>query len=87
MIPFQSASWLERISELGAAEHFAVNALAEHQSAPSTRLAKALTDKWKDIEFAIDQHGSPVLPGTLAVISCTSHAGLDGGITSSWLDE
>jgi flavin reductase (DIM6/NTAB) family NADH-FMN oxidoreductase RutF len=62
-----------------AAKHFAVNVLAEHQSALSTRFARALSDKWADLDFGRDQYGSPTLPGALAVLSCSSYEKLDGG--------
>jgi len=61
------------------AQHFAVNILAEHQSALSTRFARALSDKWADLDVGRDQHGSPTLPGALAVLSCSTYDRLDGG--------
>jgi flavin reductase (DIM6/NTAB) family NADH-FMN oxidoreductase RutF len=61
------------------AEHFAVNVLAEHQGALSTRFARALIDKWVDLDVGGDQYGSPTLPGALAVLSCSTHQRFDGG--------
>jgi flavin reductase (DIM6/NTAB) family NADH-FMN oxidoreductase RutF len=60
-------------------EHFAVNVLAEHQSALSTRFARALTDKWANLDAGRDQYGSPTLPGALAVLSCSTYDRFDGG--------
>ena len=62
-----------------AARHFAVNVLAEHQSTLSTRFARALSDKWANLDAGRDQHGSPTLPGALAVLSCSAYDRLDGG--------
>ena len=61
------------------AEHFAVNVLAEHQSALSTRFARALSDKWASLDVGRDQYGSPTLPGALAVLSCSAYQRLNGG--------
>ena len=60
------------------AEHLAVNVLAEHQGALSTRFARALIDKWVDLDVGGDQYGSPTLPGALAVPSCSTHQRFDG---------
>ena len=60
-------------------DHFAVNVLAEHQSALSTRFARALSDKWANLDFGHDQYGSPTLPDALAVLSCSAYQRLDGG--------
>lgn len=62
-----------------ATDNFAVNVLAEDQSTVSTRFARALTDKWEGLDTDADINGSPILPGTLAWLSCTSYAKYDGG--------
>ncbi|MBR1223049.1 flavin reductase family protein [Bradyrhizobium sp. U87765 SZCCT0131] len=62
-----------------AAETFAINVLAEEQSTISTRFARALTDKWAGFRAGQDVNGCPVLPGTLVLLSCTTHARHDGG--------
>ena len=61
------------------AKHFAVNVLAEHQSALSTRFARALSDKWANLDVTSDRYGSPTLPGALAVLSCSTFDRFDGG--------
>jgi flavin reductase (DIM6/NTAB) family NADH-FMN oxidoreductase RutF len=58
---------------------FAVNILAEDQSATSTRFARALTDKWQGVEPCFGANGSPLLDGALAWLECTSYATYDGG--------
>ncbi len=62
-----------------AVKTFAVNILAEEQSATSTRFARALTDKWEGIECCFGANGSPLLHGALAWLECTSFARYDGG--------
>ena len=62
-----------------AAEHFAVNILAEAQSDISTRFARAMTDKWGGVEPRSGEQGAPLLPGALAWLECTSYAKHDGG--------
>ena len=60
-------------------KRFAVNILAEEQSAISTRFARSLTDKWEGIAPRSGANGAPLLPGALAWLECTSHAKYDGG--------
>ena len=60
-------------------KRFAVNILAEEQSATSTRFARALTEKWEGVERRFGANGSPLLHGALAWLECTSHAKYDGG--------
>jgi flavin reductase (DIM6/NTAB) family NADH-FMN oxidoreductase RutF len=62
-----------------AIKTFAVNILAEEQSASSTRFARALTDKWEGVEPRFAANGSPLLHGALAWLECTSYASYDGG--------
>jgi flavin reductase (DIM6/NTAB) family NADH-FMN oxidoreductase RutF len=60
-------------------KRFAVNILAEEQSAISTRFARSLTDKWEGIAPRSGANGAPLLHGALAWLECTSHAKYDGG--------
>ena len=62
-----------------AIKTFAVNILAEEQSATSKRFARALTDKWEDVEHRFGANGSPLLCGALACLECTCYAKYDGG--------
>ena len=58
---------------------FAVNVLREGQEDLSTRFAKALGDKWADIDYETWETGCPVLPGALAVFECrTAHTYVGG---------
>src|SRR5260370_22453835 len=58
---------------------FAVNILAEDQSATSTKFARALTDKWEGIEPRFAANGAPLLHGVLGWLECTSYARYYGG--------
>jgi flavin reductase (DIM6/NTAB) family NADH-FMN oxidoreductase RutF len=60
-------------------KRFAVNILAEEQSATSTRFARSLTDKWDGIEPRSGANGAPLLHGALVWLECTSYAKYDGG--------
>lgn len=60
-------------------ETFAINILAESQSAVSTQFARALADKWRGVSAFAGLGGIPLLSGALAWIQCRSHAKYDGG--------
>ena len=62
-----------------AVDAFAVNILAEQQSATSTRVARALTDKWEGVRVSEGLGGVPLLTDALAWIECRSYAKYDGG--------
>jgi len=60
-------------------DHFAVNILGENQSAISTRFARAMTDKWNDVDVSPGLAGVPLLSDALAWIECQTYAKYDGG--------
>jgi 3-hydroxy-9,10-secoandrosta-1,3,5(10)-triene-9,17-dione monooxygenase reductase component len=70
-----SASWL-RIKETGS---FCVNVLGEDQKDVCGVFAGKADDKFEGIDWTTATTGSPVIPGSLAVIDCEIHAILDGG--------
>jgi flavin reductase (DIM6/NTAB) family NADH-FMN oxidoreductase RutF len=61
------------------AKHFAVNILAQDQSALSSKFARALADKWNDVRHSKGQHDIPLLAGCLACFECERHAHDAGG--------
>jgi flavin reductase (DIM6/NTAB) family NADH-FMN oxidoreductase RutF len=58
---------------------YAVNVLASDQQDLSTRFARALTDKWRDVAYRSGLHDAPLLDGALACFECTRHGTFDGG--------
>jgi flavin reductase (DIM6/NTAB) family NADH-FMN oxidoreductase RutF len=60
-------------------EAFAINILAEDQSATSTRFARAMTDKWDGVVPAYGANRCPLLREALAWIECSSYDKHDGG--------
>jgi flavin reductase (DIM6/NTAB) family NADH-FMN oxidoreductase RutF len=62
-----------------AVETFAVNILAEDQSAISTRFARAMTDKWEGVAPVYGANRCPLLNEALAWIECSSYGKHDGG--------
>ncbi|HET9444718.1 MAG TPA: flavin reductase family protein [Steroidobacteraceae bacterium] len=58
---------------------YAVNILASAQQELSTRFARALTDKWRDVGYRSGLHDAPLLDGALACFECTRHGTFDGG--------
>jgi flavin reductase (DIM6/NTAB) family NADH-FMN oxidoreductase RutF len=58
---------------------FAVNILSEEQTELSTRFAKPMADKWRDVTPHESRAGVPLLPGALVWIECSAYAKYDGG--------
>jgi flavin reductase (DIM6/NTAB) family NADH-FMN oxidoreductase RutF len=59
--------------------HFAVNILAEHQAAVSSRFATASHEKWHGVVVETWEGGCPILADALANFECAVHAMHDGG--------
>jgi flavin reductase (DIM6/NTAB) family NADH-FMN oxidoreductase RutF len=62
-----------------AAEGFAVNILSRSQEALSNQFAKALTDKWSNVEHTAGHAEAPLLAGAIAHFECEPYAHHDGG--------
>jgi flavin reductase (DIM6/NTAB) family NADH-FMN oxidoreductase RutF len=58
---------------------FVMNVLAEGQEELSSRFAKSGGDKFQGLAYATDQHGVPVLEGTLAHLECRIVETHEGG--------
>lgn len=77
LVLFSVARSAYSLSAMTEAKGFGVNILGEDQAALSNRFAKALGDKWTDVELA---PGSvPLLSGALAHFECAPYAQYDGG--------
>lgn len=53
------------------AEHFAINILADDQQHLSHHFAQ--TDLFEDVDVTTNEHGVPLIPGSLAQLECTTH--------------
>ena len=53
----------------------------------SEHFASLIEDKFAGIEHAVDEHGIPILPGSLATLQCRLFKSLDGGDHSIFLGE
>jgi flavin reductase (DIM6/NTAB) family NADH-FMN oxidoreductase RutF len=62
-----------------ACTHFAINILAEEQTALSSRFASPTAAKWDGVAVALGLDGCPILGGALAAFECGVHAIHDGG--------
>ncbi len=62
-----------------AAEHFAINVLAQEQVDLSRRFASPAGDRFADGVWGSGLGGVPVLAGSAAVLECARHAAHDGG--------
>ena len=58
---------------------FTVNILADNESALSEHFASLIEDKFAGIDFAVDEHGIPILQGSIATLQCSLFKSLDGG--------
>lgn len=59
--------------------NFAVNILSAEQHELSNRFARALIDKWSDVDYVLTDTGCPFLAGALARFECRIHHTYDGG--------
>jgi flavin reductase ActVB len=66
---------------------FTVNILASNEVGVSEHFASLIEDKFAGIEHAVDEHGIPILQGSLATLQCRLFKTLDGGDHSIFLGE
>lgn len=62
-----------------AAPGYAVNILARQQEELSNQFARALGDKWNNVEYEIGHAQAPLIDGALAHFECDAYAHHDGG--------
>lgn len=71
-----------RANSLGAmleAEGYAVNVLARDQEHLSNKFARALSDKWSEVQKTVGHARAPLLTGALAHFECEPYAHHGGG--------
>lgn len=61
------------------AKGFAVNVLARDQENISNRFARALSDKWDQVEISVGHAEAPLIAGALGHFECEPYANYDGG--------
>ena len=71
----KSSSW----PQIEAAGQFCVNVLASDQMDVCRQLAAKGVDKFAGLDFAMSDHGHPVIAGSIARIDCTIHGVIDAG--------
>jgi len=64
---------------------FTVNILADEQAPVSEHFATLVEDKFASVDHAVDEHGVPLLPSSLAMLQCSLFKTLDGGDHSIFL--
>lgn len=62
-----------------AATGFAVNVLSREQEWISDKFARALGDKWSEVEHTLGHEEAPLLSGALAHFECEPYANHEGG--------
>jgi flavin reductase (DIM6/NTAB) family NADH-FMN oxidoreductase RutF len=61
------------------ARGFAINVLARDQEGISNQFARALTDKWNQIETSVGHAEAPLISGALAHFECAPFGDYNGG--------
>ncbi len=61
------------------AEGYAVNILSRDQEELSNRFARALSDKWSNVEHSLGHAQAPLLHGAIAHFECAPYGQHDGG--------
>lgn len=67
------------LESMQAASHYAVNVLSKEQRHLSNKFARAMENKWENVEFETRETGVPLLTGALAHFECKPYAHYDGG--------
>ncbi len=70
---------LSSIDIFNSCKHFAVNILAEDQQDISNTFASAKGDRFEGIKWHNDEHGCPIIDGTVAHFSCSTHNTIPAG--------
>lgn len=79
LILFSVARQSKAFTVWRAAQHFAVNVLAQGQSHLSAKFARALSDKWDGVQYRLGRHDVPLLIDSLISFECDLYAHYDGG--------
>jgi len=66
---------------------FTVNVLSSNETGLSEHFASLIEDKFASVEYAVDEHGIPILQGSLATLQCKLFKALDGGDHSIFLGQ
>ena len=66
---------------------FTVNILSSDAANISEHFASLLDDKFDGINFAVDEHGIPILNDSMCALQCSLFKSLDGGDHSIFLGE
>jgi 3-hydroxy-9,10-secoandrosta-1,3,5(10)-triene-9,17-dione monooxygenase reductase component len=70
-----STSW----PQIESAGRFCVNVLASNQQEVCRSVSAKGADKFVGVEFAVSDHGLPVIANAIATIECTIHSVTDAG--------
>lgn len=79
LVLFSVARNAYSLDALLASNHYAINLLDLRQTELSTRFARALGDKWTDVNCHPGRSGVPLFDSALAWFECESWAHYEGG--------
>lgn len=66
---------------------FTVNILSDLDAGVSEHFASLIEDKFLGAEYAVDEHGIPILSGSIATLQCVLFKALDGGDHSIFIGQ
>ncbi|TCT06167.1 flavin reductase family protein [Aquabacter spiritensis] len=79
LVLFSVARTAHSLPAMRAATGFGINILAQDQQHLSNRFARALADKWQEVEHRRGGNDAPLLDGAIAHFECAPYARHDGG--------
>ncbi|OYX01841.1 MAG: hypothetical protein B7Z15_19345 [Rhizobiales bacterium 32-66-8] len=79
LVLFSVARTAHSLPAMRTAKGFGINILARAQEQISNRFARALENKWDNVEHHLGFHDAPLLAGAIAHFECAPYARHDGG--------
>ena len=79
LVLFSIARSAYSFAAMTEAKGFAVNILGRDQEQLSNKFAKALGDKWANVDHTLGHLAAPLISGALAHFECVPYAQYDGG--------
>lgn len=79
LVLFSVAKSAYSLPAMQQARGFGINILSQDQQHLSNRFARALDDKWQDVDHTPGAHDAPLISGAIAHFECEPFARHDGG--------
>ena len=79
LVLFSVAKSAYSLPAMQQAQGYGINILGQDQQHLSNRFARALEDKWQDVDHTTGAHDAPLIRGAIAHFECVPFARHDGG--------